>query len=475
MFLSLPDLFGDGKPIVIIHVLLAAAVTIHVLLRKQSVRASIGWIGLAWLSPIFGAVFYFILGINRVERRAARFRRAEPGYGSAPAKGPEVQLPENIAVIARVVEQLTGRAMVGGNSVTLLRSGDGAYPAMLDAIRAAQRSIVLASYIFRADDAGRAFIEALAEAHARGVQVRVLIDGIGGGYVVSRAAHALRKKDVPVARFLHYWLPWRMPYLNMRSHKKILVVDGAVGFTGGMNIGSDNVLAGHPPNPVRDIHFRVDGPVVRQLMETFAEDWNFTTGERLDDEIWWPDLPQAGPVWARGIGSGPDEAVGRLESILLAAVSGAKDRLRIVTPYFLPDEHLMAAIQLAALRGVAVDIVVPQRSDHVLIDWAMRAHLALLAPSINIHLAPGPFSHAKLMTVDGEWSLIGSANWDVRSTRLNFEFSLECYDAALNTEIDRVVDARVVAAPRVSSEEIAVRPLPVRLRDAAARLLLPYL
>ncbi len=470
-----PDLFGDGTPFVIIYILTAGAVTIHVLLRKQSVRAAIGWIGLAWLSPFFGAAFYFILGINRVTRRASRFRKTRPEHDGVTTGEHVAELPENIAVIARIVEQLTGRALVGGNSVSILRSGDEAYPAMLAAIGGARRSIALTSYIFRADEVGRSFIEALADAQARGVQIRVLVDGIGGGYLFSPIVRGLRKKGIPVARFLHHWLPWRMPYLNMRSHKKILVVDGAIGFTGGMNIAAENVLARHPVKPVRDIHFRVDGPVVRQLVETFVEDWNFTTGEVLDDEIWWPDLSRVGPVRARGIGSGPDEAIGRLESVLAAVISGAKRQLRIVTPYFLPDEHLMSAIQLAALRCISVDIVVPQRSDHVLIDLAMRAHLALLASNIKIHFAPEPFSHAKLMTVDGQWSLIGTANWDVRSTRLNFEFSMECYDEAVADEIDRIIDTRIEAAQSTSSDKIADRPLPLRLRDAAARLLLPYL
>jgi len=475
MSMGLPDLPINGLLVAIVYAVAAGAVTVHVLLRKRSVRAAIGWIGLAWLSPVFGAALYYLFGINRVTRRASRLRRADLFRVGAPRSGSERLLAENIAAMAGIVERLTGRELADGNSISVLRSGDEAYPAMLSAIRNARRSIALASYIFRADDAGRSFVAALAEALSRGVEIRVLVDGIGGGYMFSPIVRRLRREGITVARFLHHWLPWRMPYLNMRSHKKILVVDGSIGFTGGINIGCENVLARHPRNPVHDVHFRVDGPVVRHLMASFAEDWNFTAGETLEGDAWWPEIGPAGPVLGRGISSGPDEAVRHLESVLAAAVSAATRRLRIVTPYFLPDERLMSEIELAALRGVAVDLVLPERSDNILLDWATRAHVEAVAPDVRIYLTPRSFDHAKLMTLDGQWCLVGSANWDVRSTRLNFEFSLECYNEAAAGEIDRMIDLRIEKARRLSSEELATRPLPFRLRDAAARLLLPYL
>jgi cardiolipin synthase len=374
-----------------------------------------------------------------------------------------------------VVERLTGRELTDGNSLSILQCGDEAYPEMLSAIRNARQSIALASYIFRVDDVGRAFIAELAEARSRGVEIRVLIDGIGGRYMFSPIARELKRHGIPVARFLHHWLPWRMPFLNMRSHKKILVVDGTIGFTGGINIGRENVLASEPQNPVYDVHFRVDGPVVRHIMMSFAEDWKFTTAEALEGEKWWPEFNSAGSVLGRGISSGPDESVGLLESVLATAVAAATYRLRIVTPYFLPDERLMAEIELAVLRGVEVDLILPERSDNALLDWATRADIEALAAQAQIYLSPIPFDHAKLMTIDGQWCLVGSANWDVRSTRLNFEFSLECYNETAVGEIDRLIDMRIKKSCHLSSEELAMRSLPIRLRDAAARLLMPYL
>lgn len=462
----------------VVHVILATTVSVHVLLKKRNVRATIAWIGLAWLSPLFGALLYYVLGVNRVSRRAARLSREvvrKRDVDGTPA--PELHRPEgSIAIVAALGERLTGRALTSGNAVSILRNGDEAYPAMLAAINGAERSIALASYIFRNDKVGLGFVDALIDAQARGVDIRVLVDGVGGGYFYSAVARRLRKAGIFTARFLHHWTPWRMPFLNLRNHKKILVVDGAVGFVGGLNIGAENLVAENPPSPVSDVHFRIEGPVVSQLMLTFAEDWNFTTDELLEGEIWWPELSPSGEVSARGISSGPDQDLDKLEAMLAIAVGAARQRLRICTPYFLPDEHLMSTIAAVALAGVQVEIVLPQRSDLAVLDWATCAHLSHFKDSgVHLYFEPPPFDHAKLMTVDDRWSLVGSANWDIRSTRLNFEFSLECYGETMAAEIGSMIDAKIARARRISPATLAARPLPLRLRDAGARLMLPYL
>lgn len=460
------------------HAAGATAVTVHALLRKDDVRAAIGWIGVSWLSPLIGSMLYYAMGVNRIARRGARLnrnmkrRKAVVRACDAAARS---GLADNIAVIARAGDRLGDYPLAEGNRLAVLQSGDEAYPAMLQAIRAARRSVALSSYIFRGEGVGRTFIEALAEAQARGVEVRVLVDGIGGGYWRAPAVRGLARAGVPAARFLHHWMPWRMPFLNMRSHKKILVADGRLGFTGGINIGDENLLASNPPAPVEDLHFLVEGPVVEQLMLTFAEDWFFTTGEILEGDAWWPALAPAGQVTARGISSGPDEDMGNMETVLTTALGAARTRVRIVTPYFLPDRPLISAIRNASVRGVEVDVVFPEHSDHLVVEWATQAHLRFFgAPDVRLHLVPS-FDHTKLVTVDGKWGLIGTPNWDVRSMRLNFEFGLECYNEPTVAEMDRLIDEKIARARLSTPEEFARRPIPLRLRDSAARLLLPYL
>lgn len=458
------------------YLLIAGSVSVHALLRKNDVRSALGWIALAWFSPLLGGALYYVFGINRVTRRALRMGKMEHGETAPPNISEHPAIAANIATLAGIGERVTGAALVAGNRISLFHGGDKAYPAMLAAIRDARQSIALASYIFRNDAVGRAFIEALVDAHKRGVAVRVLLDGMGSGYIFSPAIRHLRRGNVQVARFLHTWVPWRMPFLNMRDHKKLLIVDGALAFTGGLNIGAENLADAPLKSRTDDIHLRIEGPVVSQLMDTFAQDWSFTMDETLDRNTWWPLLGKKGEVFARGIRSGPDADIDKLEAILGAALTQARARVRIVTPYFLPDQRLEFAIVQTALRGVNVDIVLPERSDYAFLDWAMRAHLRFLGEvPVNVYFTPLPFDHAKLMTIDEEWCLVGSSNWDTRSLRLNFEFDVECYDRALIASVDALIDRKIARSAKLRRDDLMAAPKWTQLRDAAVRLLLPYL
>lgn len=453
---------------------IASGVTWHVLLRKREVASAVGWIGLAWFAPITGGLVYFVFGVNRVQRRARRLRqqvgRRSGGRTGSLSTGDDGHLDP----LERGVAKITARSILPGNAIKIYHDGDEGYPPMLAEIAGAKHTVAMSSYIFHNDDWGGRFITALAEAQARGVMVRVLIDGIGGGWLLSPVYRALRRHGVTAARFLHSPLPWRMPFLNLRSHKKILVVDGRVGFTGGLNIADDNILAKRTASPVQDTHFRIEGPVVSQLTEAFLQDWAFATNEELDDEVWFPDVDGPGDAAARVIDSGPDEDLEKIEFAVLQAVACARESIGIMTPYFLPDERLMTALALASIRGVAVDIVVPQRSDHRFIDWATSANIGpLLSDGARIWRCPPPFRHSKVMVVDDEWCLIGSSNWDMRSFRLNFELCMEIYSRDLAAKLTKLMqDNRASALTQV---ELDARSLPARLRDAAVRLLLPYL
>jgi len=281
---------------------------------------------------------------------------------------------------------------------------------------------------------------------------------------------------VTVASFLHTWAPWRMPFINMRNHRKLLVVDGRTAFLGGINIGAENSARLSGPHRVDDVHFKIEGPVVRVVMDAFARDWTFTTEEILDDDFWWPRLEAVGHVFARGVRSGPDADLYRIELILGAAINLARKHIRIVTPYFLPDARLQFALQEAVLRGVQVEIVIPAESDQRLMDWAMRGQLRFFRHVKACFIAtPPPFDHSKLCTVDGEWSLVGSSNWDTRSFRLNFEFDLEITDRELTAQLDALIDEKIARGKQISPDALANEPLYLKLRNAAARLLMPYL
>ena len=457
----------------IVHFVLAASVTLHVLLTKRNPASSVAWIGLAWLSPVIGSVLYALLGINRVRRRAHTLHDT-PGNPLRQTPPPGGDRDDHLAPLEFAGRRITQRCVEEGTAVQVLINGDAAYPQMLEAIGRARRSIALSSYIFRVDGAGEPFIEALVQARARGVEVRVLIDGYGGGYLRSHAYHRLRRAGVPVARFLHSVMPWRMPFLNLRTHRKILLIDGSLAFTGGLNIGAENLMSAHSRYPVLDTHFRVEGPVVAQLCEAFEELWSFVTNESLDGPLWYPAIQPVGDGIARVVTSGPDQDLEKIELLVLTALGCAKSSVRIMTPYFLPDDQVVTALSLAAIRGVTVDIVIPQTSNHPTVDWSTRAHIEpLLVSGCRVWTHPLPFDHSKLLTVDGQWCFVGSANWDMRSFRLNFEINLEIYHSPIVEQVDDIIQRN--QQRRLTLADLTRRSLPVRLRDSAARLMLPYL
>jgi cardiolipin synthase len=451
------------------HICVASLVTVHTLLRKRDVPAAIGWIGMAWLAPGLGALLYFGFGINRVRRRARRLMGSDPLPIYEAAGGFET---DPLASLETAIGAVTRRPATPGRVAAHLFCGDAAYPQMLAAINEAKVSIRLATYIFRADPLGEKFIAALAAAQRRGVAVSVLIDGFGGGFLFSPAYRRLRRRGVKAERFLHSFLPWRMAFLNLRLHKKILAIDGTVAFVGGLNIGAENVLSDRPKQPVCDHHFKIIGPIVNEIEREFDDDWQFATGESLTRSPA-ATIPR-GAGLSRAIASGPDQETDHLVLALLSAVNAARRTIRIATPYFLPDEQLVTALRLAALRGVAVDIVLPANNNHPFVAWAARAHVRpLLESGCRIWFNPPPFDHSKLMTIDEVWCLIGSANWDARSLRLNFELTVEFRDETLAADIERAIDSR--RGDRLTLDDLDRRPIIVKLRDAAMRLAMPYI
>ena len=456
-------------------------------------RAAIGWTGLVWLAPVVGSLLYLFFGVNRISRRAGRMRgrpllartahhgggAASVGAGgAAPAAPLPVAVPPSVHPIATLVGTVTGLPLALDCAIDPLVDGDCAYPAMLAAIEGATRSVALATYIFDRGVAGSQFVDALARAVERGVAVRVLIDGVGVRYSHPPITSELRARRVPVARFLPPLIPIPHSYFNLRNHRKLMVVDGTTGFCGGMNIRDACLLALHRSDATRDLHFRVRGPVVRQLLSAFAFDWHFTTRELLAGNAWWPapGPAGAGTVAARGIPDGPDEDYETLLMTILGAIAQASRSIRIVTPYFLPDPPVIDALRVAALRGVRVEIVLPEHGNLRLVQWAATAQLPqVLAWGCRVHLTPRPFDHSKVMIVDGAWSLIGSANWDPRSLRLNFEYDLECYSGELAARLEAILDTRIASGRALTLEELERRSLPRRLRDGCAWLAQPYL
>ena len=460
--------------------LAAVACSIHALLCKRDSRASALWLGVIWLVPLLGPLLYLVLGVNRIRRSALALgvhsvatRPIPENFGE-----PEKLEAEHLRMMSRVVGRVVARPLLPGNRIRSFVGGDEAFPAMLEAIESAKKSISLCSYIFDNDPSGRQFVDALGRAVKRGVEVRVLIDSAGARYSFPSILHKLRHAKVPCARFLpsSLFAPWRAATINLRNHRKVLVIDGRHGFTGGMNIRHGNCIAQNPKSPVLDMHFSVEGPAVEQLQEAFVNDWAYTTREILAGDKWFPALDETGGTIARVISDGPDADFEKLQWTLLAAVTEAQTSVQIMTPYFLPNIPLITALNLAALRGVRVDIILPGKNNLPFVHWASRAMWwQVLERGCHIWLTPPPFDHSKLMIVDGHWVLFGSANWDARSLRLNFELNVECYGRDFAQQMEKVIAHRTRDAHEVILAEADARPLPVKLRDAITRLFAPFL
>ena len=467
----------------------AALASVHALLHKRDSRAATLWLGLIWFLPVLGSLLYLAFGVNRIRRRAVTLAVHRSFSRPVPENlgEPEHDGAEHLKHLARVVGRVTAEPLTTGNKIEPLVNGDAAFPAMLAAIDAAEQSVALVTYIFDNDATGGQFVAALERAVQRGVAVRVLVDSAGTRYSWPPITFKLRAAKIPFAKFLPASIltPWRVATINLRNHRKALIVDGTLAFTGGMNLRHGNVLADKPKSPVQDLHFRVTGPVVTELQEAFANDWMFTTGEILDGDPWFPDsetrflkagLPATGNVIARVIPDGPDADFENARWTLLAALAEAQVSVKIVTPYFLPDHALISALNLAALRGVRVDIILPAKNNLPYVHWASRSlWWQVLERGCHIWLTPAPFDHSKLMTVDGHWVLLGSANWDARSLRLNFELNVECYSRAFAQEMEELIAKKLSAAHEVTMAEADARTVPGKLRDAVARLFSPYL
>jgi len=456
----------------------------HALLSKRDPKASLGWMGLCLLIPFGGPFLYFLFGVNRVRTRAIKLRghapdadesmREQNTYVAASYGVPAESLPAH-ADLLNISDTITNTPLVGGNRIDVLHNGEQAYPAMLAAIESARSSICLTTYIFETNETGRCFIDALGRAVTRGVDVRVIIDGVGELYSCPRAGNLLKKRRVRVARFLPPKLLPPSLHINLRNHRKILIVDGVDGFTGGMNIG-DRHLAERTENPnrVMDIHFRLSGPIVGQIESVFFEDWHFLTGSYEKKET--QRCREEGSAICRVITEGPNEDIDKLSIVLVGAVSSARSSVTIMTPYFIPPRGLLAVLQAAALKGVEVTVLLPEKNNLALVHWATRNLLwELLERGVRIYYQPGPFVHSKLFIVDNHYVHIGSANIDPRSLRLNFELAVEVYDRTLASLLAAYVEEVKDRSRPLLLQEVDGRPLPEKLRDAVAWLLSPYL
>lgn len=469
---------------------IAAIALIHALLKARRPQSALGWAAAIISLPFVGSFAYFLFGISRVDSRAARLMSDRAArrlaFLSQHANLWKEEVPELPGVdpenepLARVGEgKRSSLPLLGGNEVRPLFNGDEAYPVMLEAIRRAKREIFLCTYIFEGRQAGDAFTDALISAVERGVDVRVLLDGMGSFF--SSAWGKLKKGNVRVEAFLP---PRLFPpdfSINLRNHRKILICD-EIAFTGGMNIGDGNLhhvnMADRPDTrrygQIQDVHFQCTGPVAGFLREAFLMDWAFVTGQDDTGALLLPS--HVGKMDTRIVMDGPGTPNDPMQDLLCGVVCCARKRITVFTPYFLPTRELLSAFTCAAGRGVEVQVILPEKLDHVYVGWAAERTLPLLLDSgVRIFKQPPPFAHTKLLLIDGNYVCMGSTNLDPRSLSLNFELNVEVFSHELCMQLEAYAENIKSGSREVTPEELKNLSVPRQLRNAAAWIFSPYM
>jgi cardiolipin synthase len=451
-----------------------------VLMTKSDSTSAVAWCLLVILLPLIGAIAFVLFGYQHVARPLRRKRRHRQRFKAGRAVAPEEKLPGGDGQLGQGMVDLARRCgafpLGTGHAVTFYYEGRQAFDDMLAAIAEAKHHIHLEFFIFQPDQAGRQFIEALARKAREGVHVRLLYDAMGSIHLRESTLKPLRDAGGRCSVFLPLNLLRRRIQVNMRNHRKILVVDGRVAFVGGLNIGDEYVGLNKYFGFWRDTHLRIAGPAVADLQQIFIEDWDFASGEHPSDAKYYDAPSHVGPFALQVIDSGPDRPLKGIREMYFAAILRAKKRVWIATPYFVPDAGLRDAIRLAGFQGVDVRLLCQFRPDKWIPQYAARYYWAeMLEAGVKIYQYTLGMMHSKVVLADDEFASVGTANLDNRSLYLNFEVNCQLYGPAAVAELEAAFLHDLEHAIRLDPEVYGKRPFPGRLLENTCRLLSPVL
>lgn len=449
-----------------------------IVLQKREPVATLSWLlGLALL-PYVGFLIYHLLGPQKIQRQ--RLRRARSRLERDVIEGglcPTANSPE-AQELARLAQGATGLPPGTARDVRLLVDGAAKYDALIEDIGRARHQVHLEYYIYMPDQSGTALRDALVACAKRGVKVRLLLDAIGSGACSRTFLAPLVDAGGDVAWFhpTRFWRFWSRPWLNLRTHRKIAVIDSRIGYTGGINI-TDDENERIRADAYRDLHLRIEGDAVRALQLVFAEDWVYATGDRsfISEIARTLPAPESGAISAQVLTSGPDSSWEAIHRLQVGLIHTARERVWLVTPYFVPGEAAMMALTSAALGGLDVRLMVPRMSDSKLVTLAARSYYDdLLAAGVKIYEYGPRMLHTKALLVDDASTIVGSSNFDHRSFRLNFEVAVLFQDRELGARMAKLIEGEFVRAPRVRNDRQR-RLFRTRLPEALARLMSPLL
>lgn len=467
------------------EVLWVVGLSTWIILERRSPTATLAWVfALAWF-PVLGIPVYLLIGPRRLRRKRLRYRRGKSrlaetcsSFRNHTEAVPQAAIGLEEQTLAVLAERAGQPPPLQASRVDLLSCGDDCFAALEEAIQAAQHHVHLEYYIWEPDAVGTRFRDLLCQKAQSGVEVRLLVDAIGSSRLGRRFLRPLVEAGAQVAWFNPVsWGRFRPDLMNFRTHRKIVVCDGLVGFTGGMNLCDEHCAEACGRQAWRDTHVRLEGPPVAHLQRAFLEDWHFAAGSAASKRDHFPPARTAARgAWVQVLTSGPDDDSYAIERFCFAAIAGAQSRVLLTTPYFVPNESLLSALTSAALRGVEVRILVPKRSDSWLVTAAARSYFEdLVRVGVRIHEYGPPMLHSKTLLIDDGLALLGTANMDNRSFRLNFEIAVAFYDQEVAAALHSLFLADLKQAKAYSLRQARRAPFPQRFAEALARLLSPLL
>ena len=464
------------------YLLTLALVPVVLLTKKNQPVSTVAWLMAIVTMPYFGAILFTLFGINRVARRL----RGKQAATKKVTRGiPQLSghhhlqhdhLNETQQELRRLAERVGGTHATVGNRVQLLTDAKKTFEEIAEAIRDARSSIHLEYYIWQPDRVGTALRDLLMKKAKDGARVRFIYDAIGSSRLTHRFLQPMREAGIQVESFVPGQSLRERLSINLRSHRKIVIVDGQVGFTGGMNVGDEylglNPFFGH----WRDTHLRLHGPTVLQLQEVFAIDWKYANGEELTLDEFFPEPEQVGNVYAQIVSGGPDEVDGVFHALMFAAINGARSQMTLATSYFVPTPPLISALESAALRGVKTRVMLSGPKTYWTTLRAARSFYdSLLRAGVEIYEYQDGQLHSKTLTIDGCWSLVGTPNFDARSLYLNFEVGAVFYDHSLADQLEHQFEQDIGHSRQVDPATWFERPVVDRLLENFCGLFSPVL
>lgn len=475
------------KTITFVFVLSIILIAILIILENRNPHGTIAWLLVLLVFPVFGFILYILTGRNMRKKRKVKKHLLDSDTLELESvienrlmllKKTQPKLHQNIKSHRKLINLIRNNSsepLTINNRCQVLTNGDETFAAILDAISKARKHIHLEYYIVRPDNIGYRIQQALIKKAKQGVEIRFLYDAVGGRKLGANYLRPLQEAGVQLAAFLPVKFPFLRSRINYRNHRKIIVIDGTIGFIGGLNIG-DEYLGCGKLGFWRDTHIKLDGESAYSLQHIFLHDWHFATRERIQTRKYFTRIPPRGIQPVQITASGPDSEWANILQSHFTAIVSARDKIYIASPYFVPDESILMALKTAALSGVDTRLILPNKPDHRIVFWASMSYVKeIIAAGVKVYLYQKGFMHAKILLIDGVVASVGTTNMDLRSFNLNFEINALIYDKKIAGSLEEGFYRDFADSKLITYEEWIKRGFWTHFKESSARLLSPIL